>query len=274
MTRPFEDKIYLITGASSGLGLATAKYLSAGGARVIAAGRRDPGIGEFVALDLTVRDSIDACAEKLAGRSLDGLINNAGVLLPDPGKVHGCEPHMGINFIGHFALTGALISNLVPAARIVHVTSMAAQFVSLNAEILRKQPPARGFRAYARSKLANLMFALELAHRAPDVVSVAAHPGYAATALQDNLFLGRLGNRLFGQHPESGAAAILKALLDPNIERGTLVGPSRYLQLRGTPKHLLPYRGATDPQARTELWDFAEEVLKDKFPVPPAAVSR
>lgn len=274
MTRPCQDKTYLITGASSGLGLATARHLSAGGARIIAAGRRNPGIGEFVPLDLGDIDSIQACAEVLATHSLDGLVNNAGVLLPDFAEAHGCEAHLGINFLGHFALTRALFSRLAPNARIVHVTSMTAQFVRLNAQNLHKRPHPRGLTAYARSKLANLMFALELAERAPGHVSVAAHPGYSATALQNNLSLGRLGNVLMAQRPEAGAAAILKALLDPNVGPGAFLGPRTWLQLRGQPVYLSPYSSATDRRARKTLWDFAEEVLEHKFTVPTVTVSR
>jgi protochlorophyllide reductase len=274
MIRPYRDKTYLITGASSGLGLATARHLSAGGAQIIAAGRRNPGIGEFIPLDLGDIDSIYACADVLSTDSLDGLVNNAGVLLPDFAEAHGCEAHLGINFIGHFALTMTLLSNLAPNARIVHVTSMTAQFVRLNAKHLHQRPYPRGLNAYARSKLANLMFALELAERAPDLVSVAAHPGYSATALQDNLSLGRLGNALFAQRPEAGAAAILKALVDPNVRPGAFLGPRRWLQLRGQPVHLSPYSGATDRRARKMLWDFAEEVLQHKFTVPTGTVSR
>ena len=206
-------KTLLITGASSGLGYELARQVVGAGHQVILACRdaeraavaasriaaqRPAEAIHTVLLDLTALDSIDACAQRVGERfeRVDVLVNNAGVMLPvDPERrVHGAEHHFGVNFLGHFALTAGLMNVLraSPAPRVVHVTSMSARYARLDLSAIDAQ---RGLRAYGVSKLANLMFAMELARRAAAIGlrSIACQPGYVATPLTRNLWLARLG---------------------------------------------------------------------------------
>lgn len=258
------SKTFLITGASSGLGRELARFLDAHGANVIGASRRPGAVGTHIPLDLSNINSIRRCADALRDVSIDCLINNAGVLLPDTGQVHETEAHMGINFLGHFALTHALYPQLKPRARIVQVSSMAAQFVRLTRQRLFQQGQ-RGFKAYALSKLANLMFAAELAERDPVKTSVACHPGYTATNLQSVVALGPLGNRILGQRVEQGVASLIRAATDPAIRSCDMVGPTGFFHLRGEPVISPIYRSAVSRENRRALWSFAEQKLDLQF---------
>ncbi|NKB97184.1 MAG: SDR family NAD(P)-dependent oxidoreductase [Pseudomonadales bacterium] len=268
MKESLVGKTYAITGASSGLGFETARQLIERGASVLALCRQPVDLGpnaEHIYLDLSDVSSIDRCLEMLQARPLDGLLNNAGVLNPNEKLVHGCEAHMGVNFLAHFALTAGLYVQLTPAARVVHVSSMAAQFVQLGGLSGTKLSAARSFKAYARSKLANLMFALELAERSEVVSSIAVHPGYTATNLQSNLALGPFGNWLLGQSLAQGAMPLVDALTNSELPSGSFYGPTRFFQLRGAPTQLTPYKRATEPDQRASLWAFAEQMMNRKF---------
>lgn len=250
---------FLITGASSGLGLETAQMLEQRGARVISASRSPSNIGEHHPLDLADLTSIRNLVRTLSEEPIDCVINNAGVLVPEPRVVHKSEVHMGINFLGHFALTKFLSESLPSLTRIVHVTSMVAQFVRLDGST-----EYRGMRAYAASKLATLMFALELSQRDKKRRHVACHPGYSATNIQANLALGKLGNALLGQDAKQGAESIVKAATE-DVPSGSYLGPNRLFGLRGSPVTLKPYSNALDPSAREQLWLLAEARLDLQF---------
>lgn len=268
MKESLAGKTYAITGASSGLGFETARQLIEQGASVLALCRQPVDLGsnaEHIYLDLADVTSISRCLETLQARPLEGLLNNAGVLKPNAKLVHGCEAHMGVNFLAHFALTAELYAQLTPRARVVHVSSMAAQFVQLGELSANKLTAARGFKAYARSKLANLMFALELADRSTHVESIAVHPGYTATNLQSNLILGPFGNWLFGQSLAQGAKPLVEALTNSALPSGSFYGPNHFFQLRGAPVELAPYKRATEPNQRANLWAFAEQMMNRKF---------
>ena len=193
----------LITGANSGIGLEAARKLAQAGARVVMASRNTekgkvaaaeiraaaPGAELDVReLDLASLDSVRAFAEDFAEQRLDLLINNAGVMVPPYTKtVDGFELQLATNHLGHFALTGLLLDKLLttPRARVVTVISTAHKIGKIDFDDLQRERSYNRWPAYGQSKLANLLFTLELDRRLKasnaDLLSVAAHPGYSAT---------------------------------------------------------------------------------------------
>ncbi|TSB16569.1 SDR family NAD(P)-dependent oxidoreductase, partial [Streptomyces benahoarensis] len=258
----------VVTGANSGIGYATARELARRGARMVLACRNaargeaalaelrrevPAAEAEFRRLDLadlaSVRD-FAAGLDSFDGVRLDLLINNAGVMaLPRGTTADGFERQFGINHLGHFALTGLLLPRLLatPGARVVTVSSFLHILAGIDPDDLNSTRPYRRWRAYARSKSANLLFVHELARRlaavGSPVVAAAAHPGYAATNLLTTAprmegrrsaeHLMELGNRLIGQSPEGGALPVLCAATAPHMEPDTFVGPRALL--RGAP---------------------------------------
>jgi NAD(P)-dependent dehydrogenase (short-subunit alcohol dehydrogenase family) len=278
----------IVTGASSGIGLETAKALTAHGARVILAVRdavkgdkaaatlAGPGPHEVRLLDLASLDSVRAFATDWAGQPVDLLINNAGVMIPPLGRTKdGFELQFGTNHLGHFALTGLLLPNVT--GRVVTVSSNAhtaghMDFDDLNWE--RKK--YRAWRAYGQSKLANLLFTAELQRRLTEagsnVLSMAAHPGYAATNLQSHsesrlweFAMGTLGNRLLAQDAAGGALPTLYAAV-ADLPGNTYAGPSGFAGLRGAPAPCARSKEASDPAAARRLWQVSEELTGVIFP--------
>jgi NAD(P)-dependent dehydrogenase (short-subunit alcohol dehydrogenase family) len=278
----------IVTGASSGIGLETAKALTAHGARVILAVRdavkgdkaaatlAGPGPHEVRLLDLASLDSVRAFATDWAGQPVDLLINNAGVMIPPLGRTKdGFELQFGTNHLGHFALTGLLLPNVT--GRVVTVSSNAhtaghMDFDDLNWE--RKK--YRAWRAYGQSKLANLLFTAELQRRLTDagskVLSMAAHPGYAATNLQSHsgsqvmgFLMGALGNRLLAQNAAGGALPTLY-VATADLHGNTYAGPSGFAGLRGAPAPCARSREAGDDAAARRLWQVSEELTGVTYP--------
>jgi NAD(P)-dependent dehydrogenase (short-subunit alcohol dehydrogenase family) len=296
----------VVTGANSGIGYHTALELARHGADVVLA-CRDQGRGKealdrlrehavgtpgaasarLESLDLASLVSVRAFAERYGDAPLDILVNNAGVMaLPRRTTADGFELQFGTNHLGHFALTGLLLANLLAAgaggggaARVVTVSSMAHVIGRMNFDDLQGERHYGRWRAYGQSKLANLLFAFELDRRARRVgaplVSVASHPGYAATNLQTasaklegsslrERFM-ELGNRVFAQPSAAGAQPSLYAATAPEVEGGTFWGPSGPMQ-RGAPGRNL----VTMPAARREadaarLWDVSETLTGVRF---------
>jgi NAD(P)-dependent dehydrogenase (short-subunit alcohol dehydrogenase family) len=276
----------LVTGANSGLGYETALQLGRHGARVLLACRNAtkaqgaldalraavPGLqAEIVPLDLSSLASVDAAAEDVAGRvgTLDLLVNNAGVMAVGKGRTaEGFETQLGTNHLGHFALTGRLLPLLLraDAPRVVTVSSRAHVIGRIDFDDLMGERRYGRWRAYGQSKLANLLFAAELDRRLGDrLTSVAAHPGYAATHLQQGqgqpLFekLMALGNALAAQSAAQGAWPSLRAATDPAVEGNDFFGP-HLLELRGAPVRVGRTSAAKDPVAAARLWDVSEEL--------------
>ena len=275
----------IVTGANSGLGYQTALGLARHGATVVlacrSAERGEKALASIRAevpdgdltlgsLDLADLASVRAFAET-HGEPLDLLVNNAGVMaLPQRATADGFEMQFGTNHLGHFALTGLLLPALLerPAARVVTVTSMMhwlgrIDFGNLDAE--------RGYHkwpAYCQAKLANLVFAKELDRRAP-FVSVASHPGYAVTNLQqagprmggnkagEAFFV--VGNALLGQSDAAGAMPSLYAATAPGVEGGQCYGPRGLAQSRGAPGRVRTMGRAADPELGRRLWEVSEE---------------
>jgi NAD(P)-dependent dehydrogenase (short-subunit alcohol dehydrogenase family) len=278
-------RVALITGANSGLGLATARALAHAGATVVLA-CRDVAKGEqarasmpgaqVVALDLADLASVRECATEVKDSHdrYDLLILNAGVMAP-PRRLtkDGFETQIGTNHLGHFALAGLLLDRLLaaPAPRVVTVSSWAHYIGRIDFDDLHGERSYRRWRAYGQSKLANLMFCFELARRATaagtELKSVAAHPGYAATNLQ---FAGptsvheravmALGNRVIAQSAEMGALPTLFAATVPDLPSGTFIGPGGFMEQRGYPHVVSAASKAYDEATWARLWEASEEL--------------
>ncbi|MGI4977280.1 MAG: SDR family oxidoreductase [Janthinobacterium lividum] len=297
----------LVTGATRGLGLHVAEGLARGGMRVVLAGR-DRAAGEaaaegirarsrgggheaavsFASLDLGSLADVASFAEGFAAEypRLDLLVNNAGVMaIPARhATADGFERQLGVNHLGHFALTARLLPVLRrgEAARVVSVASLAhlrgrIDFADLNAE--RRYG---AWRAYTQSKLAVLMFAREMQRRSVaagwGVASLAAHPGIARTALFETgpgtgrrggwspeRLLMRVGGRLFAQGAERGALPILFAAVAPGAEPGGYYGPDGFREMTGD---LAPARvsaAAQDAAAGARLWAESERLCGVRF---------
>jgi NAD(P)-dependent dehydrogenase (short-subunit alcohol dehydrogenase family) len=287
----------VVTGANSGIGLATARELARAGAtvtlacrdparseRAIAALRAEiPGADVRVGvLDLADLASVRAFAETQQA-PLDVLVNNAGVMATPPRwTVDGFELQLATNHLGHFALTGLLLDRLLAAEgepRVVTVSSVAHRFGHIAFEDLQRERSYHPWPAYAQSKLANLLFAYELQRRADHahlaLLSVAAHPGYTSTRLLTsgptlggpNVQAWIMGavSPLLGQSAARGALPTLYAATVPELAGGSFVGPGGPLELRGAP-HLVGSSAASkDPETARRLWEVSESLTGVRF---------
>ena len=280
----------LITGANSGLGLETARALAAKGARVVMACRNQskaeaacqkltPGNGgELIPLELDLADlaSVRRGATEVAERwgGLDLLINNAGVMAPPRQlSAQGFELQFAVNHLGHFALTQQLLPLLRPGARVVHVSSGASYFGRIAFDDLQGEQRYDAWAAYAQSKLANVMTALELQRQlnaqGAAVISIAAHPGLARTNLQPTSVAARgsrveaLAYRLMDPLFQSAAMGALPQLFSataPDAEPGGFYGPGCLGNLKGYPKACRIAPAALDAAACNQLWEVSEEL--------------
>jgi NAD(P)-dependent dehydrogenase (short-subunit alcohol dehydrogenase family) len=276
----------IVTGASSGIGRTAAAALANAGARVVLAVRDQvrgeaaaatmPGATEVRVLDLASLDSVRLFAAAWQGE-IDLLINNAGVMVPPLARTaDGFELQFGTNHLGHFALTNLLLPHVT--GRVVTVSSSAHRmgaidFADLNWERKRYRP----WRAYAQSKLANLLFTTELQRRLSQagspVQAAAAHPGYAATNLQSHsgnqvtAFAMRLGNRLVAQDAASGALPTLYAAV-ADIPGDSFAGPAGPfgLGLRGAAKLVRRPAASRDAEVARRLWTASEALTGVSFP--------
>jgi NAD(P)-dependent dehydrogenase (short-subunit alcohol dehydrogenase family) len=287
----------IVTGANSGLGLAAARELARRGARVVLA-CRDTTKGaqaqraieaqapdaqlELAALDLADLASVESFAEGFrsgpAHDGLDLLINNAGVMAPPRRETKdGFELQLGTNLLGHFALTARLIGAMQGRAdaRVVTVSSNAHKMGRIDFEDLQSERRYSRWRAYGQSKLADLMFALELDRRlraaGSEVKSVAAHPGYAATNLQTaappilDALLMRATNLMLAQSADMGALPLLYAATEPAVEGGAYVGPDGIGEFRGHPRVVTPSSSARDEEVAKRLWAVSEQLTGVRF---------
>ena len=287
--------VAVVTGATSGIGLAVARELARRNATVVLACRSsDRGQAAAVsiraeiakarvvpmALDLGSLATIRRFAATFGERhsQLDLLVNNAGVLLAPYGITKdGFESHFGINHLGHFALTGLLIGSLqaADASRVVTVSSRGhvvgrLDFANLMDERGRGYSPLR---AYARSKLANLLFTYELQRRlgASGAIAVAAHPGGAATGLGRRMGARRVYRALLpvlewlSQSAAEAARPILRAATDPHVTGGAFYGPSGRFGMRGHPVRTRSSRKSYDETLARRLWEVSEELTGVRF---------
>jgi NAD(P)-dependent dehydrogenase (short-subunit alcohol dehydrogenase family) len=285
-------RIAIVTGANTGIGLETAKMLALKGANVVLACRnvqkgqtavekiateKPAGNVSVMALDLSDLDSVKAFADEFSAKHdrLDLLIENAGVMVPPFGHTkQNFELQFGTNHLGHFALAARLLPILEKTAgsRIVVVSSTAQNFGKIDFDDLNWEKRSySAWRAYGQSKLANIMFALELSRRLEKAGSsvrvTAAHPGYTATDLQrESAFTSRVLNPLLAMKPHDGALPTLRAAVDPNAESGTYWGPKNFFELNGPPEPAkISKRGLIAADA-ARLFDVSEELAGVKFP--------
>ncbi|MGO3326077.1 oxidoreductase [Gordonia sp. (in: high G+C Gram-positive bacteria)] len=272
-----EGRTVVITGGNSGIGLATARGLAGVGARVILAVRdvvkgadaaaTIDGEVEVDRLDLASLRSVREFADRVT-EPIDVLINNAGIMFVPLGSTEdGFEMHFGVNHLGPFALTSLLLPRI--RDRVVTVSSQAHRRAALDIDDLnwgsREYSPLG---AYGQSKLANLLFTLELQRRLTasnsHVSAFASHPGYAATNLQGRSgsrlagALLRIGNAIVAQDAESGALPSLFAATMP-IPLGSYVGPSGFYEYSGAPTLVGRSRNACDFGLARALWAKSEE---------------
>ncbi len=294
-------RIALITGANSGLGLETARALVGRGATVILACRSvakaerareallttaaSIGALDVLTLDLADLASVAAAAAAVSDRygRLDLLINNAGVMgTPRLLTRQGFELQFGTNHLGHFALTLGLLPLLRdrPGARVVTVTSGAQYFGVIGFDDLQGERRYDRWMAYGQSKLANVMFALELQRRltaqGSPALSLAAHPGLSRTNLQpasvaasgswSEALAYRLVDPLF-QSAAMGALPQLYAATAPEATPGGHYGPDRWGGLRGWPAPARIAPAALDADRCRRLWEVSEALCAAAAPL-------
>lgn len=283
----------IVTGANTGIGFETARVLAQKGAHVTLACRNpEKGqaalkrireeLGEAAAsleqLDLADLESVAAFAQRYNRRyrRLDLLILNAGVMVPPHSKTsQGFELQFGVNHLGHFALTGALLPLVTSTegSRVVVLSSTAAAGGSMDFEDLQFEK--RGYapwRAYGQSKLANQLFARELQRRLRAVSSstlvTAAHPGWTATDLQRTSPVVGFLNHFFAMQPSQGALPTLRAATDPEAAGGEYYGPNCLFHLRGYPKRVDMVKKAGIQKDAIRLWELSEELSGVRYGLP------
>ncbi len=289
-------RVAVITGANTGIGYEAAEVLAGKGAHVVLAVRNPdkgkqaasrieqahPGAGASVQqLDLTSLASIRAAADNLHALypQIDLLINNAGVMTtPKASTEDGFELQFGTNHLGHFALTGLLLDNMlaVQGSRVVTISSNAHRGGTINFGDLQSERNYNRMRAYGQAKLANLMFTYELDRRllarGAQTIAVAAHPGSSNTDLARNLpDLVRKPFEwlwsLVAQDAAMGALPTLRAATDPTVKGGQYYGPDGYGEQRGHPKLVQSSSKARDIPAQQRLWSVSETLTGVRFGV-------
>ncbi|MFH9723328.1 oxidoreductase [Streptomyces sp. NPDC017254] len=292
-------RVFVVTGANSGLGLATTRALARRGGRVILAvrdedrGRRAvdelvaagtaPGLLDVRPLDLADLDSVRAFAARMREElpRLDVLVNNAGVMGPPRTlSPQGHELQFATNHLGHFALTGLLLDLLAAGRdpRVVTVSSLNHRQGRLRFDDLTGERGYTPMAFYNQSKFANAVFGQELHRRLTEAGSpvrgVLAHPGYTATRLQTRdtsgpakLLFGHIGNPLLAQRPERGALPQLYAATAPDVAGGEFIGPDGMAELRGAPARVRLSAEAADPGTGRRLWELSERLTEVRFPV-------
>ncbi|QUR68175.1 SDR family NAD(P)-dependent oxidoreductase [Mycobacterium spongiae] len=290
-------KVAVITGANTGIGYEAAAVLADKGAHVVLAVRNlDKGrqatdrikaahpdaAVTLQQLDLTSLVNIHAAAEELRANHprIDLLINNAGVMwTPKDTTKDRFELQFGTNHLGHFALTGQLLKNMLPVAgsRVVTISSLGHRIrAQIHFDDLNLERDYNRVVAYGQSKLANLLFTYELARRltatnAP-TIAVAAHPGASNTELTRNIpgifrppF--ELVSGLLAQSAAMGALPTLRAATDPGVGNGQYYGPGGLGEMRGHPKLVGSSPQSRDADIQRRLWAVSEELTGVTYPV-------
>jgi NAD(P)-dependent dehydrogenase (short-subunit alcohol dehydrogenase family) len=294
---PQGGKLAVVTGATGGLGYQTAIRLAQAGAEVVLTGRNEAKGREAVSkirnqfpdakisfdvLDLASLASVADFARRFATThsSLDLLINNAGVMaLPTrQTTADGFEMQFGTNYLGHYALTAQLLPLLRRAQqpRVVSLSSIAHRTGFIQFSDLQGERFYSPWKAYNQSKLAMLMFALELQRRSDaagwNLISTASHPGWARTDLFANgpgfgliSVASQFAAPLFSQSAESGALPTLFAATSPQAEGGGYYGPNGLYELRGPPAPARIMSQARDKAAAAKLWDVSQQLTGVSF---------
>lgn len=280
-------KTAIVTGASSGIGFQAAFRLAGLGAAVVLA-CRNQAKGELAAgrisaahpqatirliqLDLSSLSSVHEAAKEVVSnyRGIDLLINNAGVMwAPYELTEDGFELHLGSNHLGHFALTGLLLDKLLaaPSSRVVNVSSPSHRQGHINFDDLEYAHHYDKSAAYARSKLANLLFTYELQRRldaaGAATAALAAHPGAARTELNRHLprpFRGASWglSRPMTHSAEKGVLPILRAALGPDAVGGSYFAPSGKREYKGFPVLRQSSELSRDRDLQERIWQASE----------------
>lgn len=280
-------KVFVVTGANSGIGYQCSLALAEKGATVVMACRNlergqaalDAIRGaapkarlELMELDLANLESIRAFAEAFRSKhkELHALINNGGPVVGGYSLTNeGFESHFGVNHLGHFALTGLLLDVLkeTPSSRIVTLSSRMHAKAEMNLENLMDEQDYNAANAYSRSKLANLLFTFELSRRlkadGKSPMAVAAHPGTAQTSWVENNFsglmkiVGKLINLSY-QSAEMGALPVLFAAVDAKAKPGGYYGPEN--DTKGYPVELRASEAAYNEKDANHLWELSERL--------------
>jgi len=300
-----DGKTIVVTGANSGLGFEGTREFARKGARVVMACRNvergadaadDLRATTTADLALDVREcdlaslaSVREFADELAADydAIDVLCNNAGVMaIPRSETEDGFETQLGVNHLGHFALTGRLYPLLTAAdgidgqARVVTQSSGAHETGEMDFSDLNWEESYGKWKAYGRSKLANLLFAYELQRRVegdaePDLRSVACHPGYTDTNLQIRtgeasgnplMKVGmRVANAVLGQDPATGAEPMLYAAT-ADVSGGAYVEPGGLMNMRGHPTVGRSNDASYDRADARRLWEYSTDATRVEFP--------
>ena len=283
-------KVIIVTGASSGLGKEIATVLASKNATVVMAVRnieKAQGVASeikqaYPSANLDIRklelDSLNSVKEFASNflkdyQSLDILINNAGVMAcPFSLTVDGFEIQMGVNHLGHFALTGLLMPLLEKTknSRIVATSSIAHRRGNIDFDDINwGKRKYSTMKAYSDSKLANLYFTYELARKlenkpgAPMVV--AAHPGVTSTELSRHSFIFKTLIPLFAQKEDKGALPTLRAAIDPEAKSGDYYGPDGFMELGGNAVIVKSTPLSYDTAKAAKLWELSENVTGVKY---------
>lgn len=287
-------RLAVVTGADSGLGLEVTKGLVRHGCAVVMAGNaverarkvsvrlraETPGTTISVEpVDLGDLASVRDFAARFHDHhgTLDLLVNNAGIMFPPLMMTKdGFEGHFGINYLGHFALTGLLLDRILatPQSRVVTVASNSHKMGHIDFGNFQAEKGYHRMRAYAQSKLANLLFSAALARRfgaaRADTLAVAAHPGQSATRSGGQFRWPKLFERVISQSVERGALPILRATTDPGARQDDYYGPDGFLQMRGAPRLVDRSPRARDQELGERLWSVSESLsgVHYRFTVP------
>lgn len=279
-------KMVIVTGANAGIGYETALALYEAGAHVVLACRNltkaneaitkikqksGSGFLEAALLDLGDLNSVKQFAEIFIKQhpKLDVLINNAGIMIPPAAKTaQGFEAQFGVNFLGHFALTGYLypLLNSTPGSRIITLSSMAYLYGKIDFDNLRSEKDYEPMREYQQSKLADLILSIELQRRITAtghrVLSIAAQPGANKTELSRHMSaqayndaVERIGELM---EPWQGALPSLYASVSNEVTGGALYGPDEDGGYRGYPAEAVVTANALDEEVAKRLWELAE----------------
>ncbi len=292
-------KTIIITGANSGTGFAATKFMSAKGATIIMACRNAEKANaalqnikiangearlDFIQVDLGSLESIRQFSEKFKKKysSLDILINNAGMCqTPELKTKDGFEMQMGVNHLGHFALTGHLIDHLKKSknSRVVTMGSMNHEQGIINFDNLFLKGEYHQMKAYEQSKLANLLFSYELGRRLTkagvSVESIAAHPGFVnSNIMKSNDYTKRsfgfsmmfnIFGLLLAMTPEMGSLGIMRAATDKTLKNGDYVGPTKMGGFRGYPEVMPSSERSYNEEDAKRLWEMSEELTGVKY---------
>jgi protochlorophyllide reductase len=297
---PQDGRVAVITGANSGIGFHAARELARHGAHVVMACRNEKKAREamakiradianaslsFVPLDLSSQKSVRDAAILIRRqqRKIDLLLNNAGLMWLEEGLTEdGFEQQIGTNHFGHFTLTLQLLERMekVPGSRIVTVSSIAHRGGKIHFDNLTLKGEYGRQKAYAQSKLANLMFAIELDRRlqqaGAQTRSLACHPGVSNTNLavpgiveQSPLKIGKIVDwiwPLFTQSAEKGAWPTLYAATSADVDGGHYYGPNGWFEAMGAPAPARARRYAQDPEKGLRLWQLSEQLTGEHYP--------